>query len=445
MQENNKKYKPSKYNFFFDTEDGTHLAFNAISGGFVKISEQNYGKVKKLMSSKNYIIIREDEPLINSLIKGRFLIEEIINEIDLIKTRNLIGRFPNNLFDLTISPTSSCNLKCPYCYVVGKNYKIVMSNDVISRIYIFVNKMISNVDVFNVCWTGGELLLYYNKIKSMSKKFKEISNDKCTYKASLVTNGVLMKKEIVNQFSELNIKSVQITLDGPPEIHNKRRILKNGDETFKIILDNLKYLSENKNHINVILRINVDKENVNDIEELLYILEKEGLKKRVQIGISKVYSFAQGCSHYDHSCLGDDNFSIFKLKLASKLVSKGFDIYFLPKPISHVCGANVISSYVIDPIGRLYKCWDHIGIKEESIGYIKEDGNLFINPYKLSSWISRDPFEIKECLECKILPLCMGGCLLRRRNKGKGCPDWKNYINEILKIKWNILKNSSGL
>ena len=44
------RYKPSKYNFFFDAEDGTHLAFNAMIGGFAKIPDERYEEFQALLA-----------------------------------------------------------------------------------------------------------------------------------------------------------------------------------------------------------------------------------------------------------------------------------------------------------------------------------------------------------------------------------------------------------
>ena len=53
---------------------------------------------------------------------------------------------------------------------------------------------------------------------------------------------------------------MRITLDGEKEIHDKRRVLCNGDGTFDVIVSNIKKFSEKG--IRVKIRVNIDKENV---------------------------------------------------------------------------------------------------------------------------------------------------------------------------------------
>jgi uncharacterized protein len=122
-------YKQSKYNFFFDAEDGTHLAFNAMSGGFARIKDENWEEIQRVLKNPNNCKIEKENRLRQSLIKGRFLIEEDVNEIDILKVRNRLGRFNASTLMLTIAPTLACNFKCIYCYEnQGRAKKQYMSN-----------------------------------------------------------------------------------------------------------------------------------------------------------------------------------------------------------------------------------------------------------------------------------------------------------------------------
>jgi len=47
------RYKVSRYNKFFDDEDGTHLMFNGVSGAFVTINSEKYPHVREILASPN--------------------------------------------------------------------------------------------------------------------------------------------------------------------------------------------------------------------------------------------------------------------------------------------------------------------------------------------------------------------------------------------------------
>ncbi len=50
--------------------------------------------------------------------------------------------------------------------------------------------------------------------------------------SSLITNGTLLTEGIFNELMRYNLQSIQVTIDGPPEIHNKRRPMKGGGPSF---------------------------------------------------------------------------------------------------------------------------------------------------------------------------------------------------------------------
>ena len=433
------RYKPSKYNFFFDTEDGIHLAFNAISGGFAKIRDKEREKIQKVLRNPDNCKTENENRLKQSLIRGRFLINENTSEINLLETRNRMARFNNLSFGLVIAPTLLCNFQCTYCYVEHSND--TMSPNIASQIINIVKKKVQHLQLFGISWTGGEPLIAYNLLKKMSLEFKMIcAKEHCKYQALLVTNGYLLTNKVISELRNLNIVMVQVTLDGQPEIHNKRRPLKDGKGTFDVVLQNLVNLS--KINIPINLRVNVDHLNSEYIFELCDILKEKGLLKRggnVALILSRVVTFTEACKDYETSCYHPKEFGKFEIKIAQELLLRNVMISRLPKPISHICGANALGSYVIDPKGYLYKCWDDIGTDTERVGYIK-DNKFDIDFERLSNWLADEPFNIKECRECRFLPMCMGGCIKQKKAKGFACPYWKNNFLDLLRINYKNLK-----
>ncbi|WP_343750137.1 radical SAM protein, partial [Paraclostridium ghonii] len=114
-----------------------------------------------------------------------------------------------------------------------------------------------------ITWYGGEPLLAKDIIAEFSKRVIEITEREGVYFSSyIVTNGYLIDDEVIQIFKDSKITGAQITIDGPPIIHNKRRILKNSsDETFDKIVGNIKKLIAG-GISNVAIRINIDKTNV---------------------------------------------------------------------------------------------------------------------------------------------------------------------------------------
>ncbi|MBI4733753.1 MAG: 4Fe-4S cluster-binding domain-containing protein, partial [Rubrobacteridae bacterium] len=116
----------------------------------------------------------------------------------------------------------------------------------------------------------------------------------------IVTNGsfAILFIDILKKFKE-TIKSVQVTIDGPPSIHNKRRKLANGRGTFDIIIDSVNALLSIG--IEVSARINIDSQNIDYVPELLKMFDDNGWSgdKNFSSSMSPVQDHSQSGA-YDH-------------------------------------------------------------------------------------------------------------------------------------------------
>ena len=81
-----------------------------------------------------------------------------------------------------------------------------------------------------------------------------------------------------------------------------------------------------------------------------------------------------------------------------------------PRRQQCLCIANTINNFVIAPNGDLYKCWNEIGRKDYIVGNIKN--KKIITNYDLicDYSINYNKFNDPKCLECFLLPVCIGGC-----------------------------------
>lgn len=168
------------------------------------------------------------------LIKMKVINVDDEKEIAGIKFHILSNRFYPRTLHLTINPTLACNFNCEYCFESSHPVKHMSDNiedDII--------KFIKNKDLVNkikVTWFGGEPLLAFKRIISLSERILGLGYD---YSAGMITNGYLMTEDVIRKFKDLRIRTVQITIDGNETLHNKRRALKNGGKTYNKILDNI--------------------------------------------------------------------------------------------------------------------------------------------------------------------------------------------------------------
>ncbi len=429
--------KYSKYNKLFTTNDNIHLLYNSISNSFAELDSETYKNLNKLKENK--IDLKElDEDLKKILIESKILVENDYDEYYEIKLNALNQRFNKNALNLTIAPTMDCNFRCTYCFEENKpvgNMDNVTEDNLIS----FIEKSSEKKIVF-ISWFGGEPLIAFDRIISITNKLVEkgfkISSD-------IITNGFLLEPKIADLLKENFINNLQITIDGNEDTHNKRRFLIDGGKTFEVIINNIKYLTEKHPEIGIHIRVNIDKNNYKEFNEINnYFTENFKNKK---IGVYPGYVVDNNACTSSHNCNFDRHAKVEFLK--EQFYSNGIkQLEFFPYGGYRECMVRNTSSYVIDYEGYLYKCWNDIGIIDQSIGNINKKG--FVNNTILTRYLTAaDPFEDPKCINCFYLPNCGGGCPYRRLkekyNEAKidYCSLHKGNIEDLLEIHYKIKKN----
>ncbi len=222
----------------------------------------------------------------------------------------------------------------------------------------------------------------------------------------IVTNGYLLNEKIISSLKDFKVEYIQITADGPPHIHNRRKILKSGKGTFDIIYKNLVKAGE---HFPVFVRVNLDRENYPYINELLEYF------KNTPSSI-KLYP-ARAAHIWNEKFKNEKEFTReefakvmreFYIKCIENKIN--YDFVFLVMREAY-CVASFINGFVINYDGGLYKCWEDLDT-DESMKRFKL-GDVWkgvTNTSLYIKWILSSPFNHQKCINCVLLPSCMGGC-----------------------------------
>lgn len=401
--------------------------YNSKTGCMAKLDQTHYESFHSFVSQNIEI---SDKKFESELKQCGFIIEDDISELEQIRYRLLQSRFTSNMLSLVIAPTQNCNFRCTYCYEKEQLANCSMNKKTQDNILEFVKKHITKITDLNIEWYGGEPLLELNTIQYLSKEFEQLcNNNHVRYTSSMITNGYLLDEKVISILNTCNISQLQVTLDGIKATHDKRRMFKDGSGTFDIIVHNLslcKLFFEGK----VVLRINIDKKNLDEVEDVKELLKTSGIDDYVTIYLGKVTNINNTCE--ESNCLQTYEFA--ERKLAYMLKKDSSDKYFqvnYPKPIGNCCGADFNMSYVIGPDGMMYKCYMEIGCVERAIGNIN-DAKKSNKVALLYRYMLFDPTEDIQCSKCKYLPLCLGGCPKSRFNGVHDCTEKKHYINAYM-------------
>ncbi len=429
--------KISRYNHFQPWRDGNYIAYNAHSGAVAVMTGENYEVynrlVEKLSHSSAPELTSEEQELLQQLQYGRFVYGDDEDEFESLKFRHNMTRYDQTRLGLVLAPTLACNMACEYCYEENKRGR--MSAAVIEALIDYVEKQARGLSLVDIGWYGGEPLLAMDIIEDITQTMLELGEEyKFTYTSSMISNGYLLTRENVDRLRDLQVSVVQVTIDGPARIHNKKRPLKNGRESFEAIVENIAYAVTK---IAVGVRVNVDKTFTTEIiQELLDELKAAGLKERVGIYFGQLEPATTACANIADACYDTIDFSRIETEFYRVLLENGFTIQKLPSPMTTFCMAQNANALLVDPEGYLYRCYNHVGEREKSHGNILSPINYqHPNFLKLFAF---NPFEDEICTQCDILPICMGGCPSRRADRGLKtedmCESWRHNLQPMLEI-----------
>ena len=426
------KYIKSIFNVEENLGDSKMLVYNMLTQSYFIYDSVELGGEWKDISNHSFM---------KSLIDGKFLVSENFDEKEyILENFNKINQH-NKELDIILVITTGCNMNCVYCYEEGVTI-CALTDEMLEKAISWMNFQINrnNVDFVKILLFGGEPLLIPTRTLEIMEKIN--NGVKCKILYSVATNGINLNSTIAEKMYNQGLRSLQVPIDGPKEIHEKRRPLKKDFENggnFYRILNNLREIEREK--IETTIKINIDKENIDYMDMVLSELENYNLKENTEIkfeaiALTNASTEKKGhyCNRYAYNSREPEMAIAYDtcIRLAEK---RGF---VLSKTIGNItpCMYSARNKFVINSDGRIYKCISAVGLDEFCIGNVES--------YEMSKQYYRNLMRIelsKICLEkgCPYVPKCGGGCayeaLIKEKNiDGLDCK--YNYFKEYYKRKF---------
>lgn len=431
--------KISKYTFMFDENGQEYYVYNTLSNALMEIDKESYSLLFESRNTQKLSTADFDEDLWEALCINNIISDNYTDDYLKYKASITNIRKQRTGMHLTLAPTMDCCFRCHYCFEKYKEKKY-MTPEIMDQIIKYVTSY-PELKNIKITWFGGEPLMAVPQIEEFYDKFRDIWQE--PFISNIITTGYHIDKESIRVMQKVGISSVQITLDGMKETHNKVKHLPSGEDVFERILSNIELLNDSAPEINITIRVNLTLEN----KEEYIPLHKLCLTRfygRSNITISPAFVLDRGtgdiCRSNNNIFFGHIERSKFILNLAKNGINSVFVRY--PEPFFNECAIRNEMAIAFDPEGYAYKCWEVIGNKEYAIGKLNDDGILTdINQTILNRQLyGADTFDDPICSQCKYLPICNGGCPIQRiENKFEGghndcCSHYKGFMPDFLKI-----------
>ena len=288
-----------RFNRLFHSESFGLFLYNALSNTLIELDEVHYNVLERFRESRVGFDTGSDSVFIALLRECKILLDEG-EESHLLLSRQYRRQtvcFDSSRLGLTICPTLGCNFRCPYCFEHSQQNSAVMTPETVDRLISFI-KSYQNVRHLSIAWYGGEPLLAFEVIGDFMEKINDL--DLVFEGSGLITNGYLLDSEKISRLNNLRINSVQITLDGPEEVHDTRRFLSGGGPTFQRIMKNIDTLMNSSYEGVCTIRVNIDKHNLDQFIALRSALMERFRGKKLSVYAGQVNT---GSGHsYDGTC-----------------------------------------------------------------------------------------------------------------------------------------------
>lgn len=433
--------RESAYNLCVKSEGGDHFLFNTRTGAAHLFAAEVYRAYWAAVNAP--APLAGAAPLLAQFAKDGFLVDDDADELREIEARHRAARASRETLSLVLAPAMACNLDCAYCFEDNR-YPGRMSDAVQANVVRLVRRSIGEgARRLAVTWYGGEPLLAFSAIRRLSEAILPLCEEAgCAYAAEIVTNGTLLTEERARLLAAWKVRRAQITLDGVPEIHNRRRVAARGGATFEQVLGGIEAAA---GHMHVSVRINVCRDGAGRLEELLQILADRGLNSKVSLYLAPLRPMPRLTSdavvrpppaHAEGRAIafmsGRERAAL-DLAFDALLRRYGFATHpaALPRPRSTACMADQDHSWLIEANGDVQKCDWTPGLRDEAVGRLAPEGVVFTDARR--KWRDWNVFADEDCAACVMLPLCLGLCPLRAMaGDADNCPAFKHNWPEAL-------------
>lgn len=352
-------------------------------------------------------------------------------------------------FNLMLKPAGSlCNLDCAYCYYLDKSeiYGGVEPRMTVEELEKYVRCYIAACEMNEVTfnWHGGEPLVlgleFYRKAIEFQQKYK---GDK-TIKNTLQTNATLVTDEWARFFAENGIL-LGVSVDGPPEVHDRYRRDRGGAPTLERVIAGLRKLHAAGVEYNIMATINSASEGRGlevyqflkglgsafiqfspVVEHVVRPMRDGKPDKHARPHIVDPNTEGAVLAPWSVSAVGFGRFicDIFDYWVSHD-VGRVFVNFFdctlanwcgvQPGTCSfaETCGGNA----VVEHNGDVYSC-DHYVYPKYLIGNIYRDSlaAMMSSPEQTRFGIEKRNSLPRKCLRCESWSLCHGGCPKHRFN-----------------------------
>ncbi len=388
----------------------------------------------------------EEEGILRELHANGFVVDSRRSERDAMDKFFLEHRNSSDELHVTLLTTLQCNFACDYCMQGDHgDYNASatkMSLETAARVCEWLGGRLDDVRPrkFVLTFFGGEPLLNLEVLYAIAERASDETQRRgIEIEINIITNGLLLTREVVERLKPYGLNGVKVTLDGDRETHDRMRPLRGGQGTFDRIIQNIRQVAD---LCNISIGGNFDEESVDSYPALLDFLKEQSFADSlVKVAFKPIISttptvqadglipltavnesgkpLGGGCmtaagsgggSPCDSCHFLDEKMSF----LREETKQRGF--HTLDGVHMGPCEIHMKHAYTIGTDGALFACPGFATETNESVGHINTQlAQQTPRARAAERFDALRPWE--ECGDCSFIPVCGGGCSVASHNE----------------------------
>ena len=435
--------------------DDKYILFNGLYGA-LDVIDRRTAVILRAAQQSDTQPLGLDADMHERLVRRGYLIDRQTEAEDLkILSRLKLHAIEQEQISLVIMPTYNCNFRCVYCterhrLTRGQAWlERTMSPTLIDAVFCQMKAYKEQGKTLLGCALyGGEPLLASNIgiVRNICEHCREIDLPI----GGAFSNGYELEAYL-DLIEEFKFGLLHITLDGVGATHDRRRPLPGGGSSYERIVENVGRLLERG--IAVKLRVNVDRQNLDDMGKLIDEFDRRGFIGNPNF----MYYFntvmpgtdpnpADEITDVDvferlRELTGDEDYSLEHEQQYSgcrRLIGGIFDKRHYPQYRASYCDA-MRGRIIVDPSGDIYACHSLVGDERLTIGKVDEARGRFLFNFDLVKWRTRRVHNLEPCRECPYVMQCGGGCAAPAFNRNgtimRGtCNVFREAFDRVLQV-----------
>jgi uncharacterized protein len=421
---------------------GGYILMSGVSGSLDIISD-SLGSLLESTISQSPHLANKLLPQVDPEVQAHWREQGYVTELSIEAERALVVELAGAIHEAVarkpvfmIVPNLDCNYRCTYCFERPLQNGLNILNSNISH---HLGNVVMNFEAARSAYSaiatlqqqaglpsGGQLILYGGEPldKRNDAIVREIVRlgriDGFTFAA--ITNGHDLDNYL-DLLGKKSIEQVQVSIDGPKRVHDKRRIYLGNESSFDRLVKNIKSALEFTS-VEMQIRVHVDPSNISLFGELLDFFGTLGWIDNPQVVIysNTVYS-------KDKTGSVITGFEVAEIDRMLRAMVHPFRNVYTSAPDIHAtramegvfangqrfsikgtyCSANS-GNYIFAPDGAIYACWESVGKECSRIGWFTGREGLTLDPRATERWFNRSIATLPACQQCQYALICGGGC-----------------------------------